>query len=462
MRRASILVGAWLMCGVAATGLAHVGDEMPLVQVEARIHPAGPLSVGVPARLQIDVSTSTWFAQPPVLPPIDLVDVAVASPQGSADSLTLNQGGVALTVLRYTYGLTPTAAGPIAIPALKVRVVAGGATQAVDVQSQPLATRAEVPAGAERIGLGSRSFAATAVRATQRFTQLQTPLRTGESVMREVTIEADGAQAMLMPPPVFADLEGAVRYDGAADVAALTDGRGGVTGWRRVDRASYVKADPGALALPPIEITWWNIQRGQVETLLLPGTTVDVVAAPASTTPFSIAADLTQLRQSTRRVLHGATIAMVAAAVLLMVALAALWRYRRVLGQRTRTLWVKARRRWLSSESYAWRRLRQSRHGDPDPNALYLWLRRIRGTRTLSAALDPLPPHYAAQADAFMRRGYGAQQPQWEGNAALIDMLIALRRRFKHANPSTPRHSLAPLNPRMPRESAPSPKGRSI
>src|SRR5690606_942079 len=97
-------------------------------RAQVSIQPAGPLTVGATATLQIDVLTSTWFVQPPELPVLQLPGALVTAPTGHAELIRTTVDGVAYSGLRYAYQISPTQAGRLAIPALTITLHVGQAS----------------------------------------------------------------------------------------------------------------------------------------------------------------------------------------------------------------------------------------------------------------------------------------------------------------------------------------------
>ncbi|WP_410963904.1 hypothetical protein, partial [Salmonella sp. ZJHZ20_0162] len=81
----------------------------------------------------------------------------------------------------------------------------------------------------------------------------------------QLSIRALDAQALLIPAPEAAEIEGLKRYVQTPEIQPLDDGRGGVTGGLRNDTLTYVVSEPGNYTLPAIELKWWD-QAGQQQT----------------------------------------------------------------------------------------------------------------------------------------------------------------------------------------------------
>lgn len=110
----------------------------------------------------------------------------------------------------------------------------------------------------------------------------------GDSLVRRLTLEAEGAQAMRMLAPQFDEVEGLQRYVRTPEVGPLGDGRGHVSGGRRVDEASYVIDQAGKHQLPAVELQWWALTANQMRTATVPAQDFEASAEPTYQASFSM------------------------------------------------------------------------------------------------------------------------------------------------------------------------------
>ncbi len=281
MRRlAALLASAWLL---AAAWTAQAAE--PLLRVRASLGQTSDVMAGATVTLRLDVLTSTWFADPPALPDLRLPRTLVTPPSGRAEILHEQDNGVAMNGLRYTYVITPQAAGPLDIPALTVSAAWAGQRAAVGQQ------RAAAPGGAGgggpwRGGAGLASHAAFETSAAS--------LTVGGRVTRSITQRAQGAQAMLIKPAPLTDVPGFRRYAREPEIRNLDDGRGGFVGGERVDRADYVAERAGTLSLPALRLAWVDGASGKPAVIELPAQSFEIAPAPAAASPFPIEEELRQ------------------------------------------------------------------------------------------------------------------------------------------------------------------------
>lgn len=437
LRASSALLSPWLLCLISATTLA----AEPELKVQARVQPTAPL-VGSLVELQLDILTDTWFTDAPTLPDLKLPGALVMPPDGHAEHLNQTVAGKSYSGMRYRYLITPNVAQDFAIPALTIQAKPGQASSELNAQSQPLQFSATTPPGFKP---GEPVLVAQALRFTQQISNTSTAPTTGDSITRELTLQADGALAMSLPTPPLADIPGLSRYPKNPQVTGLDDGRGHFTGGQRIDSVTYRIDREGHYNLPAIALKWWDTSSQTLRTAQIPAVEFDAAANSAYQPVFSIANDLKQLGQQR---LHLSSQALVTLALLLGTALLA-W-FSRPLFHRTWLGW-QARRRarhaaWLESADYAWKHIAPELEGRaPQLSALYLWTRR-RGKGLQLTAMGP-------RLQAFLRACYGRNPSKDQALQQLGQSLTTLHSQAEHDQQSIA-STLRPLNPRHARGGA--------
>ena len=418
---------AWL-CLCLPAGLLGAAQ----LRVETHLEPASGAVVGQTLQLQVDVLTDSWFTAAPQLPALEVANAVVTPPSGEARHLNLSRDGVQFVALRYSYSLTPTLPGAFVVPALSIAVTA---TQTV--QSQALSFTVAQPPG---VPLGQSVLVARAVSLSQTLQPSRSALQVGDSVRRQVTLSADGAQPMLLPAVPLVEIDGLRRYPDAPQLKAVDDGRGQVSGGQRSDSASYVIQRQGDFALPAIEVPWWDSDAHQLRSAQLPAITFKASAGPARSTPWSVREDLDRLGQHGRIALSRHwllwSLWAFAAGALLYAARPGWRRLRRWLQQQRE----QRRQRWLASPRQALAQVRgQLRSQPPRLDALYLWVRRAYGSTGLAPLRERLPRGWSEAL-------YGRQPKTAEAIEQLLKTpLTALGQARPGAISSGDLH---PLNPR--------------
>lgn len=439
-------VVAFLLLCLPLLGLA---DE-PEVKVRAQLLPGDSVMVGGTLTLQVDLLVDTWFSQPPQLPPLKLAGAVVSEPSSEATHLNETIDGKAFFGLRYRYQITPQGAQPFDIPPLDIQLQPGQGSGPVQVRSPALHFVAKQPAGAGTGDSAGQRLVASQVSISQELKASHEPLRVGDSVTRTLHVRAEGAQAMLIPAPIFADVEGLRRYVQSPTVQPLSDGRGGVLGGERRDAVTYVITQAGDFQLPAIEVHWWAADSGEQRSASVPALKLSAQAAAVYRAPFSISDDLRELghRAQVRIASHWL---MLAAVLVVLAAIAyAIHAWGDALRARAKGALQRRRQAWRESPAYAWRQVRNQLKGDPPQvGALYLWLRRTTGCREMRRAI---PEHSVKAGDpllTFLRARYGRPGAQSGAEPAqLIQALPDIQRGLgQGSQTSLPTHCLKPLNP---------------
>ncbi len=101
-------------------------------------------------------------------------------------------------------------------------------------------------------------------------------LQIGDSVVRTITMVADGLDGAMLPPFEAADLNGANTYPDPAEIDR-TFVSGAIVG-TRVETMTIVPTIDGKLEIPEIAIPWWNIDTDQPQVTNIPAKTLNVGA----------------------------------------------------------------------------------------------------------------------------------------------------------------------------------------
>ncbi|SDZ48645.1 BatD family protein [Pseudomonas sp. NFIX28] len=410
-------------------------DE-PQLRVQARLDPGSSVMVGETLQLQVDVLTDSWFTSAATLPGLSLPGAQVLAPGGEAEHLNLTLDGQAFYGMRYTYRITPTRAQDFDIPVLTVKATPGQASHELTAQTPPLHFAARQPPG---FAPGETVLVARDLRLAQRIDPPATALKVGDSITRHVSLQADGAQAMALPAPELAEVEGLSRYPKTPQIGDIDDGRGHVSGGQRRDSVTYRIERAGHYQLPAIQVKWWDSRQHRLQLSQLPALDFEARAGGGYAAVFSIAQDLKDLGQRHPAYLSRHALGLTLSALLLGLGL---W-LARPLWQRARQAWrhrrAQRRAQRLASAEYAWRQV-PAQLQEGQLGALYLWLRR----RRLGLGLGTLGPRLSTLLRAcYGRDGKSATALRQLGEALPDLQRLANLRRRAHADA----HSLRPLNP---------------
>jgi len=133
-------------------------------------------------------------------------------------------------------------------------------------------------------------------------------LLTRDGEASRLTRTAPGVPGLAFPPLRLDGVPGLGAYAAPPIVRDDTE-RGEFTG-RRIDEATYVCERRGTMTLPAVELPWWNVTSQRLETLTLPGATIEVAGyVEMSSTRrlwwIAALALLAWLRRAPRRSGHG-------------------------------------------------------------------------------------------------------------------------------------------------------------
>jgi len=412
----------------------------PQLKIQAHLQPAEGAMVGGLVELQVDVLTDTWFTSAATLPELKLDGALVTPPDGQAQHLNQTIDGQSFSGLRYSYLITPNVARRFDIPPLTVSATPGQACTAISAQSQPLHFSAAQPPGFKP---GETPLVASDVRLSQSLINSATPLKTGDSITRQLILQADGALAMALPVPPLTDVAGLSRYPQTPQVTRLDDGRGNVLGGQRIDAVIYRIDKAGAYTLPAIAVKWWDVKTQQSRIAQVPAVTFEAAANSAYKPVFSITDDLRQLGRNNP---HFSTRGLLWLALLVVCIGAGYWL--RPALMRTRHQWQarKHARRlaWEQSADFAWQQINPQLQAQPAQlSALYLWLRRSRlGLQLVNAG---------PRLQGLLRGLYGRDPQTAQTLAQLHESLTTLHSQAEQ-QAHKPASALRPLNPVQERE----------
>ncbi|MBL4582132.1 MAG: protein BatD [Gammaproteobacteria bacterium] len=95
-------------------------------------------------------------------------------------------------------------------------------------------------------------------------------LKVGDSVVRTITMTADGLDGAVLPPFSPTEIDGLNLYPDPAEIER-TFVEGAIVG-TRIETTSMVPIDSGNIVIPEISIPWWNIETNQLEATIIPAT----------------------------------------------------------------------------------------------------------------------------------------------------------------------------------------------
>ncbi|MDZ3990655.1 hypothetical protein PspTeo4_03016 [Pseudomonas sp. Teo4] len=104
-------------------------------------------------------------------------------------------------------------------------------------------------------------------------------MQIGDSLTRNITLRAEGLSSTQLPPLPATEITGLRRYPDQPLLRNEINERGMTA--NREEREALVPIHSGQLALPALEVTWWNTREDHLEHSSLPARTLDVQDNPA-------------------------------------------------------------------------------------------------------------------------------------------------------------------------------------
>jgi len=355
---------AFLLFLMTATGLRAAE---PLLRVEILTQP--PIVSGQQVQIQVDVLAPNFFLSPPKFPLFDLPNAVVTLPDERAMNLVETINGESYAGIRRSYVVTPQTAGDFTLPPAGITFTYAAVPGQPGVQaSVTLPPQKFTVAGAPAGG----GTAAQQINVAQDLDRDPKTLKTGDTLVRTITVTAEGMQAMMIPVPDFTAPEGVRLYPHDPVLTDKLDQAQGTIGGTRIDRVTYGFERAGNYRLPAIEIAWYDPKTQKNDVAQAPEITVTVAQAAG----FTLAIKPPEMTApAPRRPVNLWLLAWVAAGVVLLAFLAwlvpRLWR---AIGG-----WRKARRLcYEQSEAYSFQQFSAACQGG-DGGAVYAALQSWAG-----------------------------------------------------------------------------------
>lgn len=250
----------------------------PLVRVEILTKP--PIVPGQQVQIQVDVLAPNFFLSPPKFPLFDLPNAVVTLPDERAVNLVETINGESYAGIRRSYVVTPQTAGDFALPPAVITFTFAAVPGQPGVQgSVALPSEKFTVAGAPAGG----GATAQQVTVTQTLDRDPKSLKAGDTLVRSITVTAQGMQAMMIPVPDFTAPEGVRLYPHDPVLTDKLDQAQGTIGGTRVDRVTYGFEKAGSYTLPAIGISWYDPKTQKNEVAEAPEVTVTVAQAAGFT-----------------------------------------------------------------------------------------------------------------------------------------------------------------------------------
>jgi len=269
--------------------------EQPL-QIAPPSAPAAPDLARQAAQLQGQLSREQALVGQPLIyeariwmhPGVQMASLTAPSLEGASISVLgedeqtseLHQGQRVLGLLR-RYLVVPEVPGALQLYGVQAQGEELEDAQGLQMRARPLRLQApNSPLVVAALPPDAPELVAEAVRLTQRWEPTQGPYRLGAPIIRELTLELVNADPRRLPALSLPQHPGLRSYeDGNQLQIRLQDGRLQI---RQTLRQALIPISGAVIALPAIEIPWWDAVRQEVTTARLPAIDLPLAAPPAA------------------------------------------------------------------------------------------------------------------------------------------------------------------------------------
>ncbi|MBY8977161.1 BatD family protein [Rhodobacteraceae bacterium NNCM2] len=400
----------------------ETSSPLPIVELELEAENIVP---GQSTRLRLTVLVPTYMPKPPVLPGYDLPNLMVRLPEKSTLPISRRVGGETWSGIQRSYAISPLAPGAIDLPAQTVTVTyadpANNQPLTVEQMTEGLTLTGVVPEGAEGL---DPFIAAEGIELAQQIDGEATNIDPGSAVTRRIVATVEGTTPLLVPPLVPGGGQIGLAAYAKEPVVDLKADRGVFSG-SRTEEVTYMAEGGGRFSLPPVELLWFNLGSGEIETASVEGVEITVNGPPAG------GGEAARDRAGLRPLLIGLGLAALVGLLL--------WR----LWPPFRRWQVRRREAYAASEDYAYRRARRligAEDYDAAVKAIGLWWSR------LAPQGESLPEALSAALLDIGRDRFGAADTRtgsWQTVKREIEQARKARKTSDYGNHAR----LDPLNP---------------
>jgi hypothetical protein len=248
--------------------------------IRASLNPSRNVVVGQPIRLQVTLLVPNYFTGSPDFPTFSIDNAIVIEPQDRPQNLNDTIGGIRYAGISQTYTIYTQVPGDFKLPPIQFTVPYASnppKTTISHLSLPPLTFRAEIPAAAQDLPY----FLPTSnLTLQQKWDSPLKEIRVGDTLSRTITVTTTRTQGMMIPPLTFSAPDGIRLYPEQPKVIDQKTPTGEFIYGRRTESVRYFLQKAGDYTLPPIEISWWNLNTNKLVTAALPPVHLSIAENP--------------------------------------------------------------------------------------------------------------------------------------------------------------------------------------
>lgn len=201
------------------------------------------------------------------------VEEAIVFPLGEGRQYQTTLSGVLYHVDEQNYAIFPQKSGPMVItpPSLQA-VVYDDTPKHISLRAEALTIQVKQLPAHQSL---KRWLPSKLVRVRETYDQTNTHLSQGTTLVRNITIQAQGLVAKLLPALTFESGTGFSAYAGKPET--LNDLKQGELWGSTTQSISYVFTQPGVVHLPAVTVPWFNVKTEHLEMATLPAKDIQII-----------------------------------------------------------------------------------------------------------------------------------------------------------------------------------------
>ncbi len=273
-----------LLCTLFCSMPVRAADGV-MVRLEA--NPESPW-VGQKVVLTLDVLAADGWAQLKKTGDVEIKGGYLLRLESQGTRLNETIKGVSYTGQRYEFLFYAQRGGKLSIPEIVVDLEikswgASGTTATRRITTPSLLLTVRQPPGTEQL---TGIVSTTDFSAKQEWDPEEQSLDLGDAIVRRISLTAADVTGMAFSPLDQTEIAGIAVYLSEPGVEDSYD-RGTLIG-KRHEKITYLFEQPGEYRLPDLSYSWWNTSAEKLETLILPGLSVQVSGAAAEEASGSV------------------------------------------------------------------------------------------------------------------------------------------------------------------------------